>query len=209
MPENESKFIFVSGQLSLDFINIRIGANDGPVDFFAEFSDLVAWLQQAGTLSSTDAKAALAAWGDRPEARRLLDRARDLRTALHEMAERLVAGKSAGQGALDEINRVLAQATGYNQLVRNPNGYALHFQPARSEAIQLLMPIALSAAELLRDCDPQRIRRCGNPVCNLYYYDTSKNRTRRWCSMAVCGNRMKAASFYRRGQKKKRRGIKS
>lgn len=209
MPENESKFFFVSGQLSLDFINTQVGVNDEPVDFLSGFPDLISWLQQANVLSNTDAKAALATWADRPEARRLLDQARELRTVLRAMAERLAAGKSAGQGALDAINRVLAQETGFNQLVRGADGYALHFQSARREAVHLLTPIAKSAAELLRDSDPLRIRQCGNPVCSLYYYDTSKNRTRRWCSMAVCGNRMKAASFYQRGQKKKRRGIKS
>ena len=209
MPENESKFYFVSGQLSLDFINTQIGVDDKPVDFLSEFSDLVSWLQQANALSSADAKAALTSWGARPEAKRLLEQARELRTVLRAMAERLAAGKSAGQGALEEINRVLAQETGYSQLVRSADGYTFHFQPAQREAIHLLTPIAKSAAELLRDSDPLRIRQCGNPVCALFYYDTSKNRTRRWCSMAVCGNRMKAASFYQRGQKKKRRGIKS
>ena len=201
MPENESKFFFVSGQLSLDFINTQVGVNDEPVDFLSGFPDLVSWLQQANALSSADAKAALTSWGHRPEAKRLLDRARELRAVLRAMAERLAAGKSAGQGALDEINRVLAQETGYNQLVRSADGYAFHFQPAQREAIHLLTPIAKSAAELLRDSDPLRIRKCGNPVCGLYYYDTSKNHTRRWCSMAVCGNRMKAAAFYQRAQK--------
>ena len=203
MPENETKFYFVGGQLSLDFINTQVGLND-EVDFLSGFPDLVAWLQKAGALDSTQAKAALNSWGQRPEAKQLLDQARKLRNVLRDMAQRLAAGKSIGQGALDEINRVLAQETGYNQLVRVSGGYEFHFQPARREAVHLLTPIARSAAELLRASEPLRIRQCGNPVCTLYYYDTSKNRTRRWCSMAVCGNRMKAAAFYQRSQKNKR-----
>ena len=209
MPENERNFFFVSGQLSLDFINTQIGANDEPVDFLSGFPDLVSWLQQAGALDRAQANAALTSWGHRPEAKQLLDQARKLRSVLREMAERLTAGKPVGQGALGEINRVLAQESGYNQLVRSSGGYEFHFQPVRREAIHLLTPIAMSAAELLRNSEPLRIRRCGNPVCRLYYYDTSKNRTRRWCSMAICGNRMKAATFYQRARKKKRRELKS
>lgn len=204
MPENENKFYFVGGQLSLDFINTHVGMGEEPEDFLSVFSDLVSWLQQAGVLDNAQAKAALSSWGQRPEAKQLLAQARKLRSVLRDMAQRLAAGKSIGQGILDEINRVLAQETGCNQLVRIPGGYEFHFHPARREAMHLLTPIAKSAAELLSDNEPLRIRKCGNPVCSLYYYDTSKNHTRRWCSMAVCGNRMKAAAFYQRSQKNKK-----
>ena len=209
MPENEHKFYFVGGQLSLDFINTLIGASDESVDFLREFSDLVSWLQQSGTLNGAQAKAALTSWGQRAEAKQVLDQARKLRSVLRETAERLSEGKTPGREALDEINRVLAQETGYNQLVRSADGYEFSFQPVRREAMHLLTPIARSAAELLGHSEPLRIRKCGNPVCSLYYYDTSKNRTRRWCSMAVCGNRMKAASFYERSRKKQRRKLKT
>ncbi|MBI3570141.1 MAG: ABATE domain-containing protein [Gammaproteobacteria bacterium] len=209
MAENESKFYFVGGQLGLDFINTLVGVNDEPVDFLRGFPDLVSWLQQAGVLDGTQAKAALASWGQRAEAKQVLDQARKLRNVLRETVERLSAGKVAGREALDEINRVLAQETGYNQLVRSADGYEFSFQPVRKQAVHLLTPIARSAAGLLSGSEPLRIRKCGNPVCSLYYYDTSKNRTRRWCSMAICGNRMKAALFYQRARKRKRRKLKT
>jgi predicted RNA-binding Zn ribbon-like protein len=43
-----------------------------------------------------------------------------------------------------------------------------------------------------------QIKRCANPRCVLYFRDTSRTRRRRWCSMAVCGNRMKVAAHARR-----------
>lgn len=204
MPETESKFYFVGGQLSLDFINTQVGAKDAAVEYLSSFADLIAWLRQAGTLDAAQAKAALASWAQRPEAKQLLDQARKLRSVLREMVQRLAAGKPAGQAVLDEINRVLAQESGYNQLVRGADGYELRFHAGRKEAAHLLTPIAAAAAELLCASEPQRIRKCGNPICTLYYYDTSKNHTRRWCSMAICGNRMKAAAFYQRSQKNKK-----
>lgn len=48
--------------------------------------------------------------------------------------------------------------------------------------------------------DPERIRRCANAECILHFFDTSKNGARRWCSMAGCGNRAKAARHYDRAR---------
>jgi len=59
---------------------------------------------------------------------------------------------------------------------------------------------AVSYVELLTD-DPSRIRRCAHPECVLYFYDTSPKRSRRWCSMAGCGNRAKAARHYARSRR--------
>jgi predicted RNA-binding Zn ribbon-like protein len=62
----------------------------------------------------------------------------------------------------------------------------------------LLVPVAESARDLLCDGDLGLVRRCRNPHCILFFYDTTKNRGRTWCSMSLCGNREKVASHYRR-----------
>jgi predicted RNA-binding Zn ribbon-like protein len=64
--------------------------------------------------------------------------------------------------------------------------------------MQLIVPIAEAAADLLCHGDLSLVKKCGNPRCILFFYDTTKNHARRWCSMAGCGNRMKAAAHYRR-----------
>ena len=199
MAAKESKFYFIGGQLSLDFVNTEVGS----ADFLSDFSDFVAWLQQAQVLDAAQAEAALGAWGRRPEAKQVLASARELRAAIREIAQRLSAGKSVTPASIDAINRVLAHESGYHQLTRVRGGYEFQFHPQQRQAAHLVTPIAKSAADLVRDSEPLRIRRCGNPACTLYYYDTSKNHTRRWCSMALCGNRMKAAAFYQRTQKNK------
>jgi hypothetical protein len=58
----------------------------------------------------------------------------------------------------------------------------------------------LAAANLLDllDASPDRVKHCENPDCVLWFFDTTRNGTRRWCSMAVCGNRMKARRHYDR-----------
>jgi predicted RNA-binding Zn ribbon-like protein len=59
----------------------------------------------------------------------------------------------------------------------------------------LLVPVAEAMAELLETGDYQLVRRCENPNCTLLFYDRTKSHRRRWCSMAICGNRMKVAAF--------------
>jgi predicted RNA-binding Zn ribbon-like protein len=62
----------------------------------------------------------------------------------------------------------------------------------------LIVPVAHLAAEFLSSADYSAIRKCENPDCILFFYDTSKNHTRRWCSMGLCGNRAKVAAFRER-----------
>ena len=63
------------------------------------------------------------------------------------------------------------------------------------DRIRLALALAVLDATRL---DPSRVRRCGRQGCVLLFLDTSKNSTRRWCDMAVCGNRVKAATHYQR-----------
>jgi predicted RNA-binding Zn ribbon-like protein len=65
---------------------------------------------------------------------------------------------------------------------------------------QLLAPLAETAARLLVAGDFNLVRKCEHPDCTLCFYDRTKSHRRRWCSMAVCGNRHKVASFRRRQQ---------
>src|SRR5205814_10732813 len=58
--------------------------------------------------------------------------------------------------------------------------------------------VARSAAELITQGDPRRLRKCANPTCRLMFYDTSKSGRRRWCSMQLCGGRAKVRAFYQR-----------
>jgi predicted RNA-binding Zn ribbon-like protein len=67
----------------------------------------------------------------------------------------------------------------------------LWFEPFQSE--DLFAPLVHSAAKLFAEADRNRVRKCGK--CVLHFYDTSKKGTRRWCSMQLCGNRLKVAAY--------------
>lgn len=114
------------------------------------------------------------------------------------MIEQRAAGKRASQSALDPINRLLRFDSGHAQLASTGGGIERRFERVLRAPGQLLEPIASAAADLLCDAEPALIKPCANHACILYFYDTSKNHARRWCSMDLCGNRTKVAAHYRR-----------
>jgi predicted RNA-binding Zn ribbon-like protein len=121
-----------------------------------------------------------------------------LRRLLHEAVERILAHRSVPKPAIAAIRDGLGKLTGCWELTNTKTGFVLKFRPRFVQPNQLLGPIAKSACDLLCHRDWSRLKRCANPVCGLYFYDSSRNRRRRWCSMRACGNRMKVAAFYRR-----------
>jgi predicted RNA-binding Zn ribbon-like protein len=191
-------FLFVGNHTCLDFINTRIIQDGQPLDLLSTFSDLVEWLRQAHLLDTEAAKHADLKWSGRSEGIRTLDQARTFRATLRDMVERMAAGKSVPQTAIDAINTLLRHRSGYAQVTQRGGTCERHFHVASKGLDVLLGLLAESAGELLCTCDVSLIKKCQNPACVLYFYDTTKNHGRHWCSMSVCGNRIKVAAHYRR-----------
>jgi CGNR zinc finger len=105
----------------------------------------------------------------------------------------------AGRSTAGPAVRILAEELrrGHGSLALRGNGmlFEIEFQPREQDPRFLL---ARAAAGFLASADPARIRRCGGTNCILFFYDATRSGTRRWCSMAACGNRMKAALHYQR-----------
>jgi predicted RNA-binding Zn ribbon-like protein len=192
-----TQFHFIGDELCLDFINTEAVDQDERVDLLGSFDDLLAWYVQAGVIDAARAKALTRSDGGG----RALKDARQFRAMLREMVERLSEGKTnVPQATLDHLNRSLRAREGYSEIVRTKDGYDTRFRPRLDEPAHLLVAIAESAARLLSEGDPALLRKCQNPRCILYFYDTTKNHRRRWCSMAGCGNRAKVAAFYQRNR---------
>ncbi|MEO5574420.1 MAG: ABATE domain-containing protein [Gammaproteobacteria bacterium] len=196
MPKQD--FIFIAENLALDLVNTQLMRDGAPVDILEDYAALVDWLTQAGVLDAAQAKAALKKWGNNAEGKRVYERVRLLRGALRAMAEHIVAEKAVPQSSLNEINEVLRHGTAYVQITRKCGVFEKRLHVDHAEAIQLILPIAETASDLLCSGDLTLVKKCNNPNCILFFYDTTKNHARRWCSMAGCGNRMKAAAHYRR-----------
>jgi predicted RNA-binding Zn ribbon-like protein len=195
-----SPFSFVGNLRWLDFVNtepMRAGAR---VDLLGGYGDLIRWLQESGALPAEAARLALAQWDGKAEGRGVFRAARRLRAALRAGAERLAAGKPAGEEMVRVVNRALATRPAYPQLVRAGKGYVSRLEPVASSPLQLLVPVAESAAWLLTQGEGATVWRCEGSQCVLFFYDTTRNRSRRWCSMEGCGSRAKAAAYYRRNR---------
>jgi predicted RNA-binding Zn ribbon-like protein len=96
------------------------------------------------------------------------------------------------------INQILRLTEGHDELVAAEGRWRLDFVARESGLEWLLAAIARSAAELIIEGATVPVKRCANPDCRLFFYDDSRTRQRRWCSMAVCGNRHKVAAFLQR-----------
>jgi predicted RNA-binding Zn ribbon-like protein len=191
------EFPLVGNLLWLDFVNTESVMDGERVDLLPGFGALVAWLQAAAGLPADVARRA-ARWEGREEGRALMREALALRAALREGAERLAEGRSVGERTVSVINRALASRPAYRELVHEGKRWVARERPLASSPIHLLVPIAESAAWLLEHGDPSLVRRCEGSSCVLLFYDTTRNRSRRWCSMEGCGSRAKAAAYYRR-----------
>lgn len=198
MRKSMQQFLFVGNHPCLDFINTQIIVNGEPADLLGSFEDLVSWLIQAQIVTGTQTDATRAELTN-GQMSSLLDQAKSFRTTLRDMTERLAASISIPDSIVLTINRFLSQRSGYPQLVRiQKRRFERRFHSTAAPAQSLLAPLAEAASDLLCHANFALIKKCGNPSCILYFYDTTKNHARSWCSMGVCGNRMKAAAHYRR-----------
>ena len=198
--QRQVPFLFVGNQACLDFINTDLVMNGQPTDLLLSLQDLVVWLLQAGLMTKELAKR-LEKEGSRHGAE-TLKQAKVFRTTMREMAERLAAGKSVPQAALDAVNEALRYRVGYPQVGRQNGAFERTYQQEFTDSDQLLGLLAEAASDLLVRCDFSLVKKCQNPACVLFFYDTTKNHARHWCSMNLCGNRSKVAAHYQRHRKR-------
>lgn len=197
------KFIKVGNNLSLDFINTRIAENGEPKDLLENFTDLAAWAVAANLLEKSKAEKLIDEWKDSVEVAEVFALAIEFREVLREMFVNFSGGKTVGKQAIAAVNREIQITSGAIEIKKTENGFEKLFRADWSEPRQLLAPIAESAADLLCYGNPSFLKKCESDECVLYFYDRTKNHTRRWCSMAACGNRHKAAAFYERKRRQK------
>jgi predicted RNA-binding Zn ribbon-like protein len=197
LPQASSIVVLLGGRLAVDFANAPSypAAPDQELSWeefvtFLEASHIVSTerSEELLTLSQTDPRAAYA----------VLSRALRLRDALRAAFSALVRNEPVRREWAEPINGVLRITEGHDELVQDDGRWRLEFVAREGGLDWLLAAIARSAAEILAEGSKARIRRCANPECELLFCDQSRTGRRRWCSMAICGNRQKVATFARR-----------
>jgi predicted RNA-binding Zn ribbon-like protein len=134
----------------------------------------------------------------------LLSRATRLWEAVREIFGAVVRKEKVAREWVEPVNEILRITEGHDELVWDHGEWRLEFIAREGGLEWLLAAIARSAAEILVDGPAARLRLCANPACGLFFSDMSRTRRRRWCSMALCGNRHKVAAFARRRSSRRR-----
>ena len=186
-------FLFVGNHLVLDFLNTRTVQNGEAVELLSDFDALLRWFKTADLLSSRDVANLWRKWGESAQARQVVGAMREMRERLRKEVLARERGGAVHRTAIDELNHLMAEHPMLTRLKASGSAPTteIWFDPRRPE--DLFAPIAHSAATLFAELDRNRVRKCRQ--CVLHFYDTSKKGTRRWCSMRLCGNRLKVAAY--------------
>ncbi|MFH2110441.1 MAG: ABATE domain-containing protein [Candidatus Bathyarchaeota archaeon] len=192
-----ARFKLLGGTPCLDFANTVDWRKGEPRELLNSVHDLIDWARQAGVIPDADAEILQeAAKRDPGEAEALLRRALSLRETIHRLFKAAAEGEDPDQRDLEHLNEELAQALSHMKLTRI--GPALTLQLQGDAAEKILWTLAHSAAQLLASPSLTRVKECDDLRCGWLFLDTSRNGTRRWCSMDDCGNRNKARRHHQR-----------
>lgn len=182
----------------LEFTNTMAWhASPHPEERLLAYGDLVRWAQGAGLLSASEARRLTGLAARRPAGAALtLRKAISLREAIYRILVASLRGESPARKDLDEINNVLRRLTRGAHIARKEEGFRWIWNMTRSGLDSPLGLIALSASELLVSPDLGRVGQCADASgCGWLFFDTSKNRSRRWCDVNDCGNRARQRRF--------------
>ena len=189
-------FLFVANKPILDLLNTKPVLTDGPTELLSDVRALKRWLIASGMVTSPKAKAVVRGWRQSPEATIFLDQLIAFRERLREAVVRIETGSSPADAFLAEVNSLLLQHPRHTSLHRR-DGKVIReilFEPRKPT--DLWAPIVDATADLLTETESSRIRKCES--CVVHFFDTSKKGSRRWCSMNICGNKLKVAAYQRR-----------
>ena len=174
--------------LAMDLLNTEARSDGEVVDYWNSGDDVLRWLTRHGVVPASGAGVI-----DHAE---LLGQARALRALARQL---IVQRKEKKVGNISGLNEYLHAYLSTPHLEQDIEGSWVLSRTARGVAIaSLLGPVAEAVAQLLIKGDFALVKQCEHPDCILWFYDRTKAHKRRWCSMALCGNRYKAAQFRKR-----------
>lgn len=209
--------LFIAGTLGLDFLNSVIRPVDEPIDLIGKGADFLSWMKQAGLLSAEDMAAVKSHMTEKE-----IDRAAAKARALREWLRGFVAahrGRSLSAQSLDQLrplNELLGRdeifwslvpgAASLKRALGKSSGGLFHLRAQRRWRTpdSLLAPIAEEIAKFISSADFRYVKACEGKNCILFFLDQTRRHGRRWCSMAICGNRAKQNAHLARVMKRKR-----
>lgn len=195
-----------TNQLCLTFANTMLWhASDDPRETLHTYVDLIEWTYGEGIITESEKDNLLHIAEERPaEANRILQQAVMLREVIYRIFAALATGDSPAESDLAVFNAALSRAMIGAHLIQSEAGFVWDWEVEEDALDIMLGPIIRSAGALLTSELSERVGQCvDDRGCGWLFLDTSKNRSRRWCSMNDCGNRAKQHRHYQRKVKSK------
>ncbi len=182
-------FLLISGHPALDFVNTLDWRfrNEGPEELLPAYADLVRFTEQSKLIGHKTAERLVRTVNDRSGIA-VLESCREFREAMAEVMYETGA-------PLDTLEHYFKDASGHQKLGWKGSRLEWSWSGMGRQAGLPLWLLAASASQLMLSENVRMMGECGNPECRWLFLDNSKNHTRRWCEMKICGNRMKARRF--------------
>ena len=190
----------ISGRLCLDFANTVSSRTGVPRrEYLPTYGELVAWARHVDILADDEASVLLCSAARHPDlATAVLERAIALRETICRVFAAIAQDRECEETDLTALNAALHPALARLEVRSLAGGFEWTWGWGEDDLDWILWPVARSAADLLTSEDVGRVGQCAREGCDWLFVDGSKNRSRRWCMMEVCGSRVKAGRYYRR-----------
>lgn len=186
--EAQSGAPMLGDHLAMDLLNTEARDDGKAIEFWNSDDDVLQWLARYGIAPASENSSFAPA--------ELLTQAKALRTLARKLIAEFKEGKLPD---ISELNQYLHAFDTTPSLARNAEGKLTLSRIPHTDSIgSLLGPVAEAVAQLLVEGNFDLVKQCEHPDCILWFYDRTKAHKRRWCSMALCGNRHKAAQFRKR-----------
>lgn len=204
-PSRAGTLDLVGGELALDFANTSSGRGSPThQEHLRDFETLIQWVEHARVMTPADCAYAREAVMQKPKlAAKLFARALAVRELVWQIGETLAEGRFVPERLRQELTAVHAESLARADIKPRDGALIWSWNPRKNLQAAILGPLTLSALTLLLEKDLSRTKRCKGQECGWLFFDATKNKSRRWCEMRVCGNRAKVRAARQRKKARK------
>ena len=173
-------------------------ASDSPEESLNKYADLIEWSADRGILSGDAKEGLLRRSEEKPvEAQAVLERAREVREDIYRILSDTAHGRPIKTADLKGFNKALASMLSHSRLAPYEGGLRWDWDMHADKLDSVIWPVVRSAVDLVTSEAMKRVGQCADEDgCGRLFWDSSRNRSRRWCDMSDCGNRAKVRRFY-------------
>ena len=193
------EFQLVAGHLALDFantLNYRYDP-DRLIDLLPSYERFLAFCRQSEVITAAHMRKLLDGLSEF-DSQRVLKEVIELREALYFLILSAAHGRSPDESHLRALNRFISEARAVDEVVWHKRRFVRSSRHVPERPDGPLRQVVDAAVVLITSSDISNVRECSEKTCRWFFLDRSRNHSRRWCDMQLCGNRSKAKRFYAR-----------